>query len=202
MTTEETTTPQAGAGTGDQESQAESPQAGGSEQQDMQALLAELKQARKEAASYRTKLRQTEESEAERKRQEMTEVERLKADLETAKAKADEAQRTAQERLLRAAVTTAAAKANFADPDDAWRFIDATTLEVGDGGAVNGLDEAIQAIAKAKPYLLRPTGTQQHMSATNPANPTAKSDEQMRQEMFGRKDSNFWKGGGVVHPND
>lgn len=197
MAADENTDALAALGDGPQEGQAGTPQAGGSEQIDTQALLAELKQARKEAAGYRTKLRQSEESEAERKRQEMTEVERLKADLEAMKAKADEAQRIAHERLLRAAVVSEAARLGFADPDDAWRFIDTAHLEVGENGEVEGLAAAIQAVGKAKPYLLRATGQTQRMSPTNPAYSGATNDEQLRKELFGQKDSPFWKGGGV-----
>ena len=107
---------------------------------DVDALLTEVKSLRREAASWRTKLRQAEEAEEQRKRSEMTELEKLKADLEAerqARAKAEE-QRRGQ--LLRTQVITAAARIGFNDPDDALRMIDASTLEVDDQGAVDGGD--------------------------------------------------------------
>lgn len=165
-------------------------------QLDAEALAKELKAVRKEAAAYRTKLRQAEEAEELRKRSEMTELEKLKADLEAerqARAKAEE-QRRGQ--LLRTQVITAAARIGFNDPDDALRMIDASTLEVDDQGAVDGLDAALTALAKAKPYLIKSTtGT---ISPTNPAGgPQRTTQEQLRQEMFGPKNTKLFEGGGV-----
>lgn len=163
---------------------------------DVDALLTEVKTLRREAASWRTKLRQAEEAEEQRKRSEMTELEKLKADLEAerqARAKAEE-QRRGQ--LLRTQVITAAARIGFNDPDDALRMIDASALEVDDQGAVDGLDAALQALAKAKPYLIKSTtGT---ISPTNPAGgPQRTTQDQLRQEMFGPKNSKLFEGGGV-----
>lgn len=163
---------------------------------DVDALMTEVKSLRREAASWRTKLRQAEEAEEQRKRSEMTELEKLKADLEAerqARAKAEE-QRRGQ--LLRTQVITAAARIGFNDPDDALRMIDAASLEVDDQGAVDGLDAALQALAKAKPYLIKSTtGT---ISPTNPAGgPQRTTQEQLRQEMFGPKNTKLFEGGGV-----
>lgn len=163
---------------------------------DADALLAEVKSLRKEAASWRTKLRQAEEAEEQRKRSEMTELDKLKADLEAERQARAQAEEQRRNQLIRTQVITAAARAGFNDPEDAMRMLDTSTLEVDDAGAVDGLEAALSALAKAKPYLIKSTaGT---ISPTNPAGgrqPT--TDDQMRQEMFGPRKPGVFEGGGV-----
>lgn len=167
---------------------------------DIEALLKEVKTLRKEAASWRTKLRQAEETEEQRRRSEMTELEKLKADLEAerqARATA-ETQRTQQ--LLRTQVISAAAKAGLNDPEDAVRMLDTSEMTVADDGTVEGLEQALAALLKAKPYLIKSTsGT---ISPTNPAGGQQRtSDEQLRQELFGgRSKPTLFEGGGVYMP--
>ena len=95
---------------------------------DQAALAAELKKVRKEAASYRTKLRKAEEDDEARKKAEMSETERLKAELQEAQAKAEESGKHATETMLRMSVVAAAAKAGFNDPSDAWGMIDRAAI--------------------------------------------------------------------------
>lgn len=186
--------------TEDQSTQGQEPGAEQAQAPDVDALLREVKALRKEAATWRTKLRAAEEAEAERQRAEMTELERLKADLEAerqARAQADE-QRRAQ--LVRTQVIAAAAKAGFNDTNDAIALLDMAGLEVGEDGAIDGLDEAITALVKAKQYLVKTaSGT---ISLTNPAGgPQRTTADQLRQEMFGVKRASVFEGGGVLWPS-
>ena len=164
---------------------------------DQAALAAELKKVRSEAASYRTKLRKAEEADEARKKSEMTETERLKAELQEAQTKAVEAEKQAAETVLRMSVVSAAAKAGFNDPSDAWGMIDHATLEVSEDGTVTGVDEAIAGLLKGKPYLAKTTkGT---ITPTNPqGGPLSESDDDRRARIYGQKGSSFWGGGGVV----
>lgn len=164
---------------------------------DVDALMTEVKSLRREAASWRTKLRQAEEAEEQRRRAEMTELERLKADLEAERQARAQAEEQRRSQLLRTQVIAAAARIGFNDPDDALRMIDAASLEVDDQGAVDGLDAALQALAKAKPYLIKSTtGT---ISPTNPAGgPQRTTQDQLRQELFGAKKPGIFDGGGVL----
>ena len=168
---------------------------------DQAALAAELKKVRKEAASYRTKLRKAEEDDEARKKAEMSETERLKAELKEAQAKAEESERQATETMLRMSVVAAAAKAGFNDPSDAWGMIDRATLEVSEDGTVTGVDEAVAGLLKDKPYLVKTTkGT---ITATNPqSGALAESDADKRSRLFGVRKSAFWDGGGVVVPRE
>lgn len=67
------------------------------------------------------------------------------------KAKAAEAR--AQETAMKYAVLLAAA--NFNDPNDAWTYVDREKLKINEKGEVEGAKEAVEAVAKAKPYLVK-----------------------------------------------
>jgi len=133
---------------------------------DIEALLKEVKTLRKEAASWRTKLRQAEETEEQRRRSEMTELEKLKADLEAERQARATAEQQRTQQLLRTQVVSAAARAGFNDPEDAVRLLDQTALEIDDHGQIGGLERELKALLAAKPYLATKTGT---ISPTNPA---------------------------------
>lgn len=167
---------------------------------DIDELLKEVKQLRREAASWRTKLRSAEEAEEQRRRSEMTELEALKADLEAERQARAQAETQRTQQLLRTQVISAAAKAGLNDPEDAVRMLDTSEMTVADNGTVEGLEQALAALLKAKPYLIKSTsGT---ISPTNPAGGQQRtSDEQLRQELFGgRSKPALFEGGGVYMP--
>jgi hypothetical protein len=71
------------------------------------------------------------------------------------KATLTERERTQQEILVRSSVIAAAAAAGFHDPADAWNMLDKSGLKVAEGGALDGLDDALKKLGDSKPYLLR-----------------------------------------------
>jgi hypothetical protein len=82
----------------------------------------------------------------------------LQAQLDAeAKARA-EAVATANQKLLRAAVLAQAAELGFNDANDAWMYVDRASIKL-DGENFTGVKEAVEAVAKAKAYLLKPTTT-------------------------------------------
>jgi len=183
------------------------PQAGTDSEQDsaeekqapsVEELLRQIKALNKENAKWRTTLRSVEEEREAKAKAEMTELERLKADL----AKAEEARTKAEQARLQIAIKSqviaAAAKANLNDPEDAYRMLDPATLDVDDSGRVSGLDEAIKELLKGKPYLLKQTSNT--YSPTNPAGgPGKQSDREILNEIYGGRKANIWggEGGGV-----
>lgn len=74
-----------------------------------------------------------------------------------AKARAD-AVATANQKLMRAAVMAQAAELGFNDANDAWLYVDQASIKL-DGENFTGVKEAVEAVAKAKAYLLKPTTT-------------------------------------------
>ena len=165
---------------------------------DVEAMRKELAEARREAAKYRTNLRKYEQEQQAKANESLTAEERYKAELATLQQKLAAAEHAAQDRLVRSSVVTAAAKAGFVDPDDAVALVDRGALEISEDGAVAGVDDAIRAIAKAKPYLVRPKTT--NSPAAPAGGPQAPTDAQLRAELFGgsNQGGSFWKGSGVT----
>jgi hypothetical protein len=135
-----------------------------------------VKKLRTESADYRTKLREAEKQlkrlaefeDAEKKRQEaeLSEKDKLEkrlADLESTNSQLSERYASAR---LRHAVEIAAVTMQFADPEDAYNLADMSGAEIAEDGKITGVKEALEALAKAKPYLIKsgngkPPGTPQ-----------------------------------------
>ena len=102
---------------------------------DLTTLQIELNRARSEAAKYRKAAQAAAEAEEQRKREEMSEVERLKADMAKIQAQAQEAEARAQRAMIRAAVVRAAN--GFNDPSDAIALLDLDSMEADEQGKGN-----------------------------------------------------------------
>jgi len=94
-------------------------------------------------------------AEAARKTAEMSDAEKLKVAKETAESKALKLEDELQAERIKNAVLAVAAKMPFADPQDAYTFVDPDELEIDDKGVVvvSSVEEALKALLKAKPYL-------------------------------------------------
>ena len=76
----------------------------------------------------------------------------------------DERMRTADNRLISAEVRAVGAELNIIDIDAAFALMDKTGVKVGDDGSVTGVKEALEALATARPWLVKqaapsPSGT-------------------------------------------
>ena len=185
-----------GQGAGDTEQEQAQP--------DVDALLREIKALRKENAKWRTQLRSTEEQQQAKAKAEMTELERLQTELREAQEARTRAEQARLQTAVKSQVIAAAAKAGYNDPEDAYRMIDPSTLDVDDDGAVGGLDEAVKTLLKSKPYLAKQaTGT---YSPTNPAGGAPRENDQARLNriygMGGNANVFGGAGGGVVWSPD
>ena len=185
-----------GQGAGDTEQEQAQP--------DVDALLREIKALRKENAKWRTQLRSTEEQQQAKAKAEMTELERLQTELREAQDARTRAEQARLQTAVKSQVIAAAAKAGYNDPEDAYRMIDPSTLDVDDDGAVGGLDEAVKTLLKSKPYLAKQaTGT---YSPTNPAGGASRENDQARLAriygMSGNANVFGGAGGGVVWSPD
>jgi hypothetical protein len=136
------------------------------------ATARELEEARKEAARYRTELRKFEAAEEARKAADMTEAQRAAAQ---ATKEAERATKL-QAKLVARTVEVAALAAGFHDPADAYLHISGQ-LEMDEDGEPKpaALKKALEALAAAKPYLVKPsqgaTAGQPAPVPTSPANP-------------------------------
>ncbi len=83
------------------------------------------------------------------------EKERLERERDEANAKAVKAEATARERLIRAEVRIVANELGFADPSDAWRFLDISSIELDDDGEPKDVKPSLEKLLKDKPYLAK-----------------------------------------------
>ena len=99
---------------------------------------------------------------------------------------------------MKSVVLSRAAELGFQHSEDAWSLLNLADLELKDDGTVEGLNEALQKLAKQKPYLLfrKPS-----FPTTNPATSgQGRTDDDRYAEDFGksRGAGGFWTGGGLV----
>ena len=134
------------------------------------AELAELRKALKaanaESMSRRKRLEELEAAEEERKAAQMSEIDKAlkaKADAEARAQAAEERMRTA---AIRNAVVLAATRANFYDPEDAFRLADLDAVQIGEDGKVSGVEEALKALTKAKPHLVKQAAASGEINST------------------------------------
>jgi len=88
-----------------------------------------------------------------------------KSELEKAQEKAEAMRRDrdalaakVNDKLIKAEIRMQAAQLGFTNPEDAYHLADIAGLEVDEDGNVKGAAEALQELAKNKPYLLKPEG--------------------------------------------
>lgn len=142
--------------------------------------LDQAKQALKAAEEAR-KAQMTQE---ERLKTEKAELERRATEAEAARQKAEQERQAA---LVEAEIV-ARASGRFANPKAVIRLIDLAKVKVGEGGVIEGVDEALNALAEKEPWTLAQKGAT--VPSLGPANPprggggTAKEDE-MRAAFFG-----------------
>jgi len=160
-----------------------------------------LSDANKEAAKRRKQLEAYEAAEAQRKQESMSELERAQAALAELEKRATEAERGRKQAQLEKAVIAKAGALRFNNAEDAIRFLDPEKLEIGDDGEIKGLEDALKAIAKGRPYLLQQSG---QVGATNPGrgNVEGETDAQKRARLWGAGNIDpLTANGGVFWPN-
>ncbi len=98
---------------------------------------------------------------------------------------------------MKASTLEKAATVGFVHPEDAWKLVDTSKLELQEDGTVKGLEEELKNLAEKKPYLLR----QAQVKAVNPAAGVGNREEQYRREYFGSPSEadDIFSGGGVVN---
>jgi len=154
----------------------------------------------KEQAAKWQEIEEANKSEAQKAADRAARLEKRLAEIQSENARLAEDYQKAQ---MKTAVVSAATRLGFADPSDAWAFLDPSALQI-DEGEIKGVEEALKALAEAKPYLLQ-TGTTRGptLPPTNPGRGTEprETDEERRQRLFGTNASPFGKaGGGVFSP--
>lgn len=121
----------------------------------------------------------------EKKKQNMSEVEKLIAERDEAINKVNERMKTANEKLLKADFKSVANELGIVDSDVAFMLIDKTELQDEDGNVnVEEMKKSLETLISQKPYLKGQT--QQQQFANLPGSPAFKNSgtltkEQLRQ---------------------
>ena len=168
---------------------------------ELEKLRKALAETNRENAKRRKQLEAYEQAEAQRKQESMSELEKAQAALAELEKRATDAERGRKQALLEKAVIAKAGALRFNNAEDAIRFLDPEKLEIGDDGQVIGLDEALRAIAKDRPYLLQQPG---QVGATNPGRGGAEGETaaQKRARLWGSGEADPLRvNGGVIWPN-
>lgn len=79
----------------------------------------------------------------------MTELQKLQARTQQLEAERDTALQQANDRLIKSAFVAEAAKAGAAHPEDAYALADLAGVSIAEGGNVQGVAEAVEAVVKA-----------------------------------------------------
>jgi hypothetical protein len=136
---------------------------------DVEALKRELAKTRREAAAYRKRAKEADEAVEAQRLAEMSEVDRLRVELENATNQLEAEQQQARETRLTSAIQAAASKLGAVDPEAVERLLDRSDL-VNEEGEVVGVEDAVRSLLDEKPYLRKQqggvTGNYQAGSAT------------------------------------
>ena len=144
-----------GSGEGEQKSEggAMSPE---QVQAELERTRAALKTANKEAAERRKRLEEIEANEAKRKESELTEVQRAAQRADNAEASLKQVKDRYRTNAIRNEIKLYAQNAGFVDTQDAIALVDMSSVDFDEANdKVTGAKEAIDALAKAKPHLLK-----------------------------------------------
>ncbi|MEC0666294.1 hypothetical protein P8864_10375 [Priestia flexa] len=121
-----------------------------------------VKKLRDEAAKYRTKAKDLE-GQTQTQQQELLKqvLGALGIDpdpnqeFEKQLSAAQEAQKKANDKLIRAELKYVGSELGLVDMDVAYLLLDKEAISVGDDGSVEGMKEALEQVISAKPYLVK-----------------------------------------------
>lgn len=119
---------------------------------------AEIRRLRGENAGHRTKNRELSTKLTDIERAQLTEAEQAKARADDAEKKAQEAVTRAQAIAIAADIRVHAATAGAVDVDAVVALVDRSSIEADDDGNVKGGKAAVDALLKSKPFLVAPGG--------------------------------------------
>jgi DNA repair exonuclease SbcCD ATPase subunit len=151
----------------EQQAGAETPPAGGETppvggalpveqlQAELERTRTALQGANRESADRRKKLEAFEKAEQDRAKKDLSEVERLKGQVAELDKRARELEAERETMIIRSAVERAATALGFHSAEDAYQLADLSGVEIDEDGKVSNVDQALKALVKARPYLVR-----------------------------------------------
>jgi len=156
-----------------------------------------VKKLRDEAAKYRKKAKGLEDQTQTQQQELLKQVlgvlgidpdpnKEFEKQISDAKAAAQEAQRKAHDKLVRAELKMVGSELGLVDVDVAYMLLDKENISVGDDGSVEGVKEALEKVLADKPYLAKGTDSQPNnhyqpgpKQKSNPAPPPKDGSEKV-----------------------
>lgn len=116
-----------------------------------------VEKLRKEAADRRVKLNEVEKELAERKKADMTDLEKAQTERDEEKTRADTAETALGKSLMESAITAAASAANFHNARDAISLLGSDEIATNDDGSPNeqSVKAAVKRLGEASPHLVK-----------------------------------------------
>lgn len=127
---------------------------------ELEKAKAALKAANSESASRRKRLEELEKAEQERAQAQLSETEKLKAQLAEMAGNAEKVAAELQATRIRSAVLTKAGELGFVSPEDAAALADMSAVQIDDDGKVTGFEKALEALAKSGRLPMRNAAAQ------------------------------------------
>lgn len=126
-----------------------------------------VRKLRAEAAEYRRRLRELENTVRQHEEAKLSETEKLQKRVAELEREQQVYQQERQERTLQYETMLAATRLGIVDPEAAYRLLDVAKLQFNEDGKPVNLVPVLQELVQQRPYLLARGGT----SPTNPNRP-------------------------------
>lgn len=140
---------------------------------DLELLIKEREEAKREAQKLRATLRQKETAEAEAAKASMSEAERLLAELDDLRKMQQDWTNEKKEILAEGVARDVASTLGLIDYKDALALIPKSQIEYDDAGVPQNLRELFAQLVKSKPYLVAGGGQSPKVMSTNAASGTS-----------------------------
>jgi len=145
-----------------------------------------VKRLRAEAAEYRKRLRELEQTVRQHEESKLSETERLQNRLAELERQQSLHERERQERTLKYETMLTASKLGIVDPEAAYKLLDLASIEFEEDGTPKNVEKALRELIATRPYLAGGSAG----SATNPARSTINPAVFTRSQL---RDPNFFK---------
>lgn len=120
----------------------------------LEQAQAELERTRREAANYRTRLREAEAKVRAHEDAQLSEMERAQREAREAAQREREAREELKAVRTRTEIERAATKLGIVDADAAARLLDQGTLDFDERGALKNVEAVLRDLVRERPYLL------------------------------------------------
>jgi flagellar biosynthesis GTPase FlhF len=159
--------------------------AAGAQGQEPERFDAEyVKKLRSEAAEYRRRLRELEQTVKQHEESKLSETEKLQKRLAELEREQANYQRERQERTLKYEVMLAASRMGIVDPEAAYKLLDLASIEFEEDGTPKNVEKALRDLIAKRPYLASGAAGSPMNPARGQSSPATFTRSQLRDPTF------------------